>query len=191
MCPGPTTRGWCSAAWWHWRRTNDIGYLKRARELADASAKSDELHVDGVLTEPCEKTGCDTNGVSFKGIYVRNLGELNDALDDEPYTGYLNDQAKSAYEHDRDPSGRYGVHWAGPIAGVNAGTQQSAVDLVVAAMAKPEAETSGSGSGSSVPSGPSGPSGPSPTVSTMVPYGVPSAPPSTASGLFDDVPGTG
>ncbi|WP_211229369.1 glycoside hydrolase family 76 protein [Nakamurella lactea] len=126
--------------------TGDIGYLQRARELADASATSDALHVDGVLTEPCEATGCDTNGVSFKGIYVRNLGELNDALEDQPYSGYLTDQANSAYKNDRDANGRYGVHWAGPIAGVNAATQQSAVDLLVAAQPRPEQPTSGSGS---------------------------------------------
>ena len=75
------------------RATGDDTYLDRARELADASTTSEALHVDGVLTEPCEMSGCDVNGPSFKGIYVRNLGELNRVLDDHPYSDYLTDQA--------------------------------------------------------------------------------------------------
>lgn len=132
------------------KATGDDGYLDRARTLADASATADNLHVDGVLTEPCEAGGCDTNQVSFKGIYVRNLGELNAALPDHPYSDYLTDQANGAYQHDRDPTGRYGVHWAGPIAGVNAATQQSAVDLLVAAQPPPATPPSGGSSGTGV-----------------------------------------
>jgi len=49
--------------------------LALARQIpqADASTQAPGLHVDGVLTEPCERTGCDVNGPSFKGIYVRNV----------------------------------------------------------------------------------------------------------------------
>lgn len=115
------------------RATGDDRYLDRARTLADASTTADELHVDGVLTESCEQTFCDINGPSFKGIYVRNLGELNRALDDHPYSDYLVGQANTAHEHDRDPQDRYGLHWAGPVQYVSAASQQSAVDLLVAA----------------------------------------------------------
>lgn len=119
--------------------TGDQKYLERARELADASATSPDLHVDGVLTEPCEQRGCDVNGPSFKGIYVRNLGALNRALADHPYSKYLVDQASTAYKHDRTPDNEYGLHWAGPIQGISAATQQSAVDLLVAAQPIEEA----------------------------------------------------
>ncbi len=115
------------------RTTGDDRYLERARELADASTTSETLNIDGVLTEPCEASGCDVNGPSFKGIYVRNLGELNRALDDHPYSGYLADQARTAYDHNRTPKDEYGLHWAGPITQVSGATQQSAVDLLVAA----------------------------------------------------------
>lgn len=113
--------------------TGDDKYLQRARELADASTNSDRLNVDGVLTEPCEQNGCDINGPSFKGIFVRNLGQLDRALGDHPYRDYLVDQAKTAYDKDRDSSNQYGLHWAGPIAAISGATQQSAVDLLVAA----------------------------------------------------------
>jgi len=115
------------------RVTGEDSYLERARVLADASTTSDALHVDGVLTEPCEQSGCDVNGPSFKGIYVRNLGELNRALDDHPYSDYLVDQATTAYDNNRTEDNEYGLHWAGPIQHVSGATQQSAVDLLVAA----------------------------------------------------------
>ncbi len=115
------------------RATGDDRYLERARELADASTGSETLNVDGVLTEPCERTGCDVNGPSFKGIYVRNLGELNRALDDHPYSDYLVDQATTAFDRNRTPNNEYGLHWAGPIQFISGATQQSAVDLLVAA----------------------------------------------------------
>ncbi|MDQ2849056.1 MAG: glycoside hydrolase family 76 protein [Actinomycetota bacterium] len=113
--------------------TGDDHYLERARQLADASSKSEHLNVDGVLTEPCESYGCDVNGPSFKGIYVRNLGALNRALDDHPYSDYLIGQATIAYTHDRSDDNQYGMHWGGPLQSISGATQQSAVDLLLAA----------------------------------------------------------
>ncbi|WP_322097759.1 glycoside hydrolase family 76 protein [Nakamurella alba] len=120
--------------------TGDTAYLERAEELADASTDSDAINVDGILTEPCEQTGCGVDGPSFKGIYVRNLGELDRALEDRPYHDYLVDQATSAYENNRTEDSQYGVHWAGPIAGITGATQQSAVDALVAALVPPGEE---------------------------------------------------
>ncbi len=115
------------------RGTGDDAYLQRARQLADASTTSGAIHVDGVLTENCEQDGCDADGPSYKGIYVRYLGELNRALPDHPYSGYLAGQAATAYAHNRTSGDEYGLHWAGPIRDVSGATQQSAVDLLTAA----------------------------------------------------------
>lgn len=114
------------------RGTDDDRYLQRARELADASTTSETLNVDGVLTEPCEQSGCDLDAPSYKGIYVRNLGELNRALDDHPYSDYLLHQASTAFDRNRTEDHEYGLHWAGPIKDVSGATQQSAVDLLAA-----------------------------------------------------------
>ena len=114
------------------RGTGDDRYLERARELADASTTSETLNVDGVLTEPCEQSGCDVDAPSYKGIYVRNLGELNRALEDHPYSEYLIEQASIANDHNRTQDNEYGLHWAGPIQQVSGATQQSAVDLLAA-----------------------------------------------------------
>jgi len=133
--------------------TGDQQYLTRARELAEASTTAESLNPGGVLVEPCEATGCDINGPSFKGIYVRNLGELNRVLTDHPYSPYLLDQATSAYDNNRTSDSEYGIHWAGPIAAISAATQQSAVDLLVAAQPiEEQPTTSGSGSMSSTSS---------------------------------------
>jgi Glycosyl hydrolase family 76 len=115
------------------RETGDERYLTRARELADASTTSETIHVDGVLTEPCEQFGCDADAPSYKGIYVRNLGELNRALDDHPYSEYLVNQSSKAYDQNRTQDNEYGLRWAGPIQHISGATQQSAVDLLAAA----------------------------------------------------------
>lgn len=112
--------------------TGEDSYLQRARELADASTSSEAINVNGVLTEPCEQSGCDVDAPSYKGIYVRNLGELNRVLPDHPYSDYLRDQASAADRYNRTVDNEYGLHWSGPIRQVSGATQQSAVDLLVA-----------------------------------------------------------
>lgn len=136
--------------------SGDDAYLERARALADASVGADSLHQDGILVEPCEPDACNLDQQSFKGIYVRNLGELNRALADHPYSEYLAEQAASAYANDRSADSGYGLRWAGPAGIVTGATQQSAVDLLVASQPIPEdAETSGSVPSSVINSGPS------------------------------------
>ncbi|GGM10608.1 glycoside hydrolase family 76 protein [Nakamurella endophytica] len=130
--------------------TGDDAYLTRARQLADASTTSTVLNVDRILTEPCEDTGCDINGPSFKGIYIRNLVQLDRALDDHPYRTYILVQAATALENDRTPDNQYGLHWAGPVEHIDGATQQSAVDLLVAA--RPIEQDTGSPTASPSPS---------------------------------------
>lgn len=125
--------------------TGDQAYLDRARQLADASTESEYLNPDGVLTEPCEAYGCDVDGPTFKGVFVRNLAELNRALDDHPYSDYLLEQATTAYENARTDGNQYGVHWNGPISRISAATQQSAVDLLIAAQPIEDEEESATG----------------------------------------------
>ena len=116
------------------RATNRPGYLREATVLADASTEAGSLHVNGVLTESCESTDCGNDGPSFKGIYVRNLGELAQATSSASYRQYLRRHAQVAHDHDRTSGDEYGIHWTGPPGPVNGATQQSAVDLLVAAL---------------------------------------------------------
>jgi hypothetical protein len=116
------------------RATHDHGYLRQARVLADASTDASALHVDGILTEPCEAGDCGADGPSFKGVYVRNLGELAHATSSASYRAYLQRDADAAHGLDRTPYDQYGVHWSGPNGPITSATQQSAVDLMVAAL---------------------------------------------------------
>lgn len=113
--------------------TGDEEYLNTAKNIADAVVSSAALSPDGILTEPCEAAGdCDSNQEAFKGIFTRNLAELNILLAGRPYDSYLADNAQSAWKNDRNSSDLYGLSWAGPYADATVGTQSSVVSLLVA-----------------------------------------------------------
>ncbi|MEV0051246.1 glycoside hydrolase family 76 protein [Saccharopolyspora shandongensis] len=116
------------------RAAGDEGLLTAARELADSSTTSAELNPDGILRDPHEGGGCDSDGASFKGAYVRGLGALDEQLADHPYESYLDRQADSAYGKDRNALDMYGPHGNGwTDFGGGHGCQHSALDLLNAA----------------------------------------------------------
>lgn len=113
--------------------TGDEDYLNKAKTIADAVVSSAALSPNGILTEPCETTGgCDSNQETFKGIFARNLAELNALLAGRPYDSYLANNAQSAWENDRNSSDFYGLSWAGPYTDSTVGTQSSLISLLVA-----------------------------------------------------------
>ncbi|KAI1139436.1 glycoside hydrolase family 76 protein [Hypoxylon sp. FL0543] len=110
----------------------DASFLDEARRIADAAVSS--LADDGTITEPCtSEEECEPNGTAFKGIFVRELAKLDAALDDHPYQEFIADNAQAAYENARNGSDFYGFLWQGPFDNVTIGTQEAAVDLLVAA----------------------------------------------------------
>ncbi|KAJ4390138.1 hypothetical protein N0V93_007612 [Gnomoniopsis smithogilvyi] len=114
--------------------TGDEDLLNTAMKIADAVVQSAALSPNGILTESCEvaSVGCDSNQETFKGIFARNLAELNVLLPDEPYSQYLEANAQSAWQTDRNNTDFFGISWAGPLANVSVGTQSSAVSLLIA-----------------------------------------------------------
>ncbi|KAI2631537.1 glycoside hydrolase family 76 protein [Hypomontagnella submonticulosa] len=116
--------------------TQDAALLDTARRIADAAVNSAALVQDGVLTEPCaSETECEPNGTAFKGIFARELAKLNAVLPDRPYSAFLEANARWAYEHARrdDGSDFYGFRWQGPFDRLTIGSQEAAVQLMVAA----------------------------------------------------------
>ncbi|MFB9464285.1 glycoside hydrolase family 76 protein [Streptomyces cinereospinus] len=126
------------------RATGDDSLLDTARALAAASTTSPGIHTNGILHEPGgDGTPCDSDGGSFKGAYVRGLGDLNQSLDDRPYSQYLDRQADAAYHNARNDEGFYGSDWSGPVNETSHQCQQSALDVLNAAAADGAGTSSG------------------------------------------------
>ncbi len=56
---------------------------------AIATAATSQLASNGVLVDPCEPNGCANDGYSFKGIFVRDLGEFARATGTTAYNTFL------------------------------------------------------------------------------------------------------
>jgi predicted alpha-1,6-mannanase (GH76 family) len=98
-----------------WRATRDPQVLTSVRRLADAAIGPDALVTNGVLSETCDAADqtCDDNGKQFKGIFMRYWTELVDTTHDRGYAAFLNQQATSLWNDDRDAAGRLGTRWSG------------------------------------------------------------------------------
>lgn len=114
--------------------TGDRSLLVTAKKIADAVISSAYLSPDGILTESCELAdeGCDNNQQTFKGIFARNLAELNVLLPAQPYRRYLERNARTAWKKDRNRANLFGVSWDGPYTNASIATQSSVVSLLTA-----------------------------------------------------------
>ena len=116
-----------------WSRvTHDDTLLTEARVLADAGLAhlTDE---NGILHDPCEPNSCGADANQFKGIFARNLRILNGRMQEPRYRAFFAANAAGIWANDRTDTNQLGVVWSGPIAQLNAGTQSSALDALVAA----------------------------------------------------------
>ena len=98
-----------------WRATRDPSILASVRRLADAAIRPDGLVADGILTERCDALDqtCDDNGKQFKGIFMRYWTDLVDTTHDRHYAAFLEQQADSLWNDDRDAANRLGTRWSG------------------------------------------------------------------------------
>jgi uncharacterized protein YyaL (SSP411 family) len=118
-----------------YRATGDRSLLASARAIASAVVTGPELTRGGTLTEPCEPAGtCNADQAAFKGVFARNLAELDRVLPGHPYRGWLAAQARSAWATDRNSADQYGLSWSGPFDSASIGRQESAVSLLTAAL---------------------------------------------------------
>jgi len=116
-----------------YRANHDPSLLVEAGSIASA-ALSDPVLVDehGILHEPCEPN-CGGDGTQFKGIFVRNLSELDQVALRPEYRKFILANAQSIWAGARPPAYRLGLIWSAPYGTVNASTQSSAADAIVAA----------------------------------------------------------
>jgi predicted alpha-1,6-mannanase (GH76 family) len=107
------------------RATGEAALLDTARAIAAAAT------AEWVLTEP-EHDEANEDAPAFKGIFVRNLDELDRALPDRPYAGYLRRQADLAAASSLNERHQLGMRWGGPFDRADAARQTAAVDLFTA-----------------------------------------------------------
>lgn len=108
-------------------------YLVEAEAIADAVMKF-LVTPEGILREPCEAGGCDSNGAQFKGIFLRNLFLLYQVHKLPRYRAFILKNVISLWENNRNESHQFGVYWAGPYDSADASRQSSAAHALNAAI---------------------------------------------------------
>ncbi len=127
-----------------WRATHDPAILATARHLADAAISSPALVADGVLTESCDPVGktCDDNQKQFKGIFMRYMMDAADTTRDPRYLAFVDKQAASVWNDDRNAGDQLGERWAGAENADSPNvrdwrTQASALSALIATIPQP------------------------------------------------------
>jgi predicted alpha-1,6-mannanase (GH76 family) len=130
-----------------YRATGSASLLTEAEEIADATIKY--MAPGGVLAENCEPSKCNSDQVSYKGIFVRDLKILATTAGTSQYQAFFQAQAASIESSDTTAGHESGLVWTGPAPKCPADitsanpcstyTQASAVDALVAALGPPTA----------------------------------------------------
>ncbi|KAI0186224.1 glycosyl hydrolase [Xylaria flabelliformis] len=114
------------------KASGDKSLLTEASNIATAAIV--HLTRDGILYEGCEPD-CGADGVQFKGVFMRNLITLQQAAPQDAFKNFLLKNADAIWANDRNSQNQLGPTWNGPFATASAGTQSSAMDALVAAIA--------------------------------------------------------
>jgi predicted alpha-1,6-mannanase (GH76 family) len=108
------------------------GELREARRIADAALKKlADSH--RVLHEPCEPK-CGGDGTQFKGIFIRNLAQLNERSRSARYVPFIVANAESLLKDSQNTDHSFGVVWSGPPDVATSVSQTSAIDALNAAL---------------------------------------------------------
>ncbi|MGH9588556.1 MAG: glycoside hydrolase family 76 protein [Acidobacteriaceae bacterium] len=115
------------------RANHDQSLIDEAQSIASATLSDPELVKNGILHEPCEPN-CGADGSQFKGIFVRNLGELDQISRSPQFEKFIQRNADSIWSGAHPPAYRLGLIWSAPYGTANASTQSSAADTLAAAL---------------------------------------------------------
>jgi predicted alpha-1,6-mannanase (GH76 family) len=121
-----------------YKATHDETYLTEAKQIADAAIGT-LVNSNGILMEPCSGSCPSQNPdqTQFKGIFIRNLDALYQVTGDQTYREFIDKNASSIWENDRNIYDVIGFDWAGPITAqdqsFNASTLSSGLDGLNAA----------------------------------------------------------
>lgn len=114
-----------------YKAKQDSSLITTAQTIANATM-TNLVTSNGILQEP-SISGPDQP--QFKGIFMRNLMELDEAFPQSQYQTFVDTNADSIWQNDQGPNYEFGVYWQGPFDSGDATRQTSALDTFVAAMA--------------------------------------------------------
>jgi predicted alpha-1,6-mannanase (GH76 family) len=114
--------------------TGDRAYLRQGEVIADATLGM-LTGPPGILAEPCESSGCNSDQTQFKGIFVRYLHEFCLLSDKPAYRAFIVANADSVWDNARNAADQFGLRWGGPFDRADASRQSSALEVLTAAAA--------------------------------------------------------
>ena len=114
------------------RAVQNSSYLDWANKIAQAAIHT-LADSNMVIHDFCEPDNCRPDGTQFKGIFIRNLLLLHRVSPNDLYQKVIKSCADSIWNNDRDQLNQLGVDWARLYMPVDASTQSSALDALVAA----------------------------------------------------------
>lgn len=127
-----------------WRATHNPKTLATVRQLANAAIAAPSLVSNGVLTESCDPVGstCDDNAKQFKGIFMRYMMDAADTTHDPKYQAFVQKQAASVWNDDRNAADQLGDRWSGAETADSPNvrdwrTQASALSALIADIPRP------------------------------------------------------
>jgi predicted alpha-1,6-mannanase (GH76 family) len=114
-------------------RTHSSSLLSQADSIAAATLASPVLtDAHGILHDSCEPN-CGADGTQFKGIFIRNLAALDRVSSSSRHKAFLLANADRIWAGMKPPDYGIGVVWTVPYETINASTQSSGADALVAA----------------------------------------------------------
>jgi predicted alpha-1,6-mannanase (GH76 family) len=113
--------------------SHDPVFDQTAKRIATA-AMTKLTDENGILHDPCEPK-CGADGVQFKGIFIRNLSELNSSHPEPVYATFIARNADTVWKSARGPDFQLSERWSGPFDSGNAASQTSGLDALIAAAA--------------------------------------------------------
>eukprot|EP00475_Leptophrys_vorax_P043889 TRINITY_DN8590_c0_g1_i1.p1 TRINITY_DN8590_c0_g1~~TRINITY_DN8590_c0_g1_i1.p1 ORF type:complete len:386 (+),score=93.68 TRINITY_DN8590_c0_g1_i1:46-1203(+) len=116
--------------------TRNSTYLEVAIEIAQAVIRQMTTK-NGVLMEPCEADVCSTDGQQFKGIFMRHLRYLMDAVGlDLPentrreFVRFIHVNGESVLSNAQTDRFTFGYRWTGPMTEATSISQTAVIDLL-------------------------------------------------------------
>lgn len=115
--------------------TGKSSYIDTACNIARGAINQLAKPHDGILTDIGYPHGPDLTGAQFKGVFARNLMYLQKVRKQDGFLEFLQSNADSIWNKNRQANGQLGAFWQGPLQNISAAAHSSALDCLVAAAA--------------------------------------------------------